>query len=121
MMRKITQLLMHDSAVQLTAFGSGWTDFHSEKYELDSITRNWLNMYLNPVYEPMPEEMSIERIYTAADDAPSTEITAAYGDVPGPGVINLEVYYHNRNDGDTWIEHVTYCGHFTVWWENATE
>ena len=121
MKRKITQLLMHDSAVQLMAFGAGWSEFHSEKFQLDYHTREWAQKYLNPFAGRLPDEPAIERAYAFADGDNGLEITAAYGEVKAPGVIDFEVGYRSKSSGETWTESVTYCGHFTVWWENATE
>ena len=120
-MRKITQLLMHDSAIQLMAFGVGWKEFHGEKFQLDYDTRKWVQDCLNPYTKPLPDEPAIERAYAFADGDNGLEILAAYGEVKSAGMIEMEIRYRSKSNGDTWTEHVTYCGHFTVWWESEPQ
>ena len=113
MKRKITQLLMHDSAVQLFFSGYGWNEFHSEKFQIDYNTQKFLSFL--PYMGRLPDEPAIERVYTFADNDGQIEIVA-YGEIVAPSMIDLELRYKSKS-GNEWTENVTYCGHFTVWWE----
>ncbi len=111
-MREITQLLMHDSAVQLFAFGYGWSEFHSEKFQLDYDTRKWASKL--PYTNGLPDEPAIERGYMCADGGGDIEIVA-YGEITAPSMLDMELHYKNKS-GEEWTESITYCGTFTVWW-----
>lgn len=112
-MQKINQILMHDSAVQIGSDGGGWTDFHSEKFELSYELHDWVRLIAKNYGFIMPKEMWVERAYSLPDGA---EVVELQGEVIAPSTINLEVRYRELDGKDEWTEHVTYCGHFTVWW-----
>lgn len=70
-MRKIQQLLMHDSATQLFAFGTGWTGFQSEKFTLGSDLRDWVQKNMNPyrMIREFGDALAIHPdVYMAASD-----------------------------------------------------
>lgn len=112
-MQKIDHILMHDSAIQIGKDGGGWSEFHSEKFELGYELSNFLRYVAKEYGYAAPEELLIERAYSMPE---SVYVTKVQGEVIAPSVINLEVRYRLLDGNEEWTESITYCGHFTVWW-----
>lgn len=114
-MRKIKQLLMHDSAVQLYS-EVGWLANQCETQFIDDQIIDWINASRLFGRQLPPETRLLTRYYTVVtDDYEEGATLSAQGEVVN-GMLNVELEISTPTDN--WTEHITYNGRFTVWWED---
>jgi len=113
-MRKISQLLLHDSAIQLDGVtGVDWHEFgHVEQFGINAETHEWMRK-INPYVEKLPVELGFDRKYYVVFNR--FESFQAWADVVAPSMLELRIE-QKEDDGNLWVRNITYCGSFTVFW-----
>lgn len=107
---------LHSAAIIIdSGFGGGiYHGFGGEKYKVGYDLAKWLRKLLDATYigvDFKATDIEIEREYQGMD----VQVEKIEAEVLGPNLLDMKIHCKN-NDDDTWVQHTTYSGSFSVMW-----